>query len=196
VQAEQRVVKTAEAFEPVELAWVPYTVHGPRGGKRTKVDVQPSDCYASVDDVADGMVVFSVSNWPRLDREGRLYWDINPFELVVPEQEVQAIVDAGRAEAGITAPDRPIRVGDAFLLRGLPDEQASLGRASLVLDISAAARDAARAALYGAVASTLRLEDAEKMAVTQRYEEPEPDSGYFDVRQRRVEGSGGGGTAS
>jgi hypothetical protein len=196
VQAEQRVVKTAEAFEPVELAWVPYTVHGPRGGKRTKVDVQPSDCYASVDDVADGMVVFSVSNWPRLDREGRLYWDINPFELVVPEQEVQAIVDAGRAEAGVTAPGRPIRVGDAFLLRGLPDEQASLRRASLVLDISAAARDAARAALYGAVASTLRLEDAEKMAVTQRYEEPEPDSGYFDVRQRRVEGLGGGGTAS
>jgi hypothetical protein len=196
VQAEQRVVKTAEAFEPVERAWVPYTVHGPRGGKRTSVDVQPGDYYASVDDVADGMVVFSVSDWPRLDREGRLYWDTKPFELVVAEREVQAIVDAGRAEAGITAPDRPIRVGDAFLLRGLPDEQASLRRASLVLDISAASRDAARAALYGAVASTLRLEDAEKMAVTQRYEEPEPDSGYFDVRQRRVEGSGGGGTAS
>jgi hypothetical protein len=158
--------------------------------------VQPGDYYASVDDVADGMVVFSVSDWPRLDREGRLYWDTKPFELVVSEREVQAIVDAGRAEAGLTAPDRPIRVGDAFLLRGLPDEQASLRRASLVLDISAAARDAARAALYGAVASTLRLEDAEKMAVTQRYEEPEPDSGYFDVRQRRVEGSGGGGTAS
>jgi hypothetical protein len=196
VQVEQRVVKTAEAFEPVEQAWLPYTVHGPRGGKRTRVDVQPSDCYASVDDVADGMVVFSVSNWPRLDREGRLYWDTNPFELVVPEQEVQAIVDASRAEAGITAPERPIRVGDAFLLRGLPAEQASLRRASLVLDISAASRDAARAALYGAVASTLHTDAAEKMAVTLRYEEPEPDSGYFDVRQRRVEGPGGGGTAS
>jgi hypothetical protein len=191
VQAEQRVVKTAEAFEPVELAWLPYTVHGPRGGKRTRVDVQPGDCYASVDDVEDGLVVFSVSDWPRLDREGRLYWDTNPFELVVPEQEVQAIVDAGRAEAGITAPDRPIRVGDAFLLRGLLAERAALKRASLVLDISAASRDAARAALYGAVASTLHTDDAKKMAVTQRYEEPEPAAGYFDVGQRRVGATGG-----
>jgi hypothetical protein len=158
--------------------------------------VQPGDRYASVDDVADGVVIFSVSEWPRLDREGRLCWTSGPFELVGSEREVQGIVDTARAAAGITAPDRPVRVGDAFLVRGVPDERASLSQASLVLDISAAARDAARAALYGAVASTLPTDDAERMAVTQRYEQPEPDSGYFDVRQQRVSERGGEETAS
>jgi hypothetical protein len=141
-------------------------------------------------------VVFSVSEWPRLDREGRLRWASGPFELVDSEREVQGIVDAARGEAGITAPDRPIRVGDAFLVRGVPDERGSLSRASLVLDISAAARDAARAALYGAVASTLHTDVAEKLAVTQRYEQPEPAAGYFDVRQRGAGGPGGAETAS
>ena len=196
MQAEQRAPKTAEAFEPVEQAWVPYTIHGAKGGKRTKVEVQPDDRYASVDDVADGAVVFDVSDWPRLDREGRLYWETDPFELVVSEGDAQSIVDAGRDEAGITAPDRPIRVGDAFLIRGLPDEQAPLARASLVLDISAAARDAAKAALYGAVASTLDTDDAERMKVTEAYEAAEPAAGYFDVRQTKVGGPGGAETAS
>jgi hypothetical protein len=177
--------------------------------------VQPGDCYASVDDVADGVVVFSVSEWPRLDREGRLCWASDPFELVGSEREVQGIVDAARVEAGITAPDRPIRVGDAFLLRGLTGELAdalntgirlaeparelsgaSLSQASLVVDISAAARDAARAALYGAVASTLPTDDANRMAVTQPYARPDPAEGRFDVRQRRVGEPGSAETAS
>jgi hypothetical protein len=196
VQVQQRVPKAAEAFEPVDQDWVPYIVHGARAGRRTRVAVQPGDCYASVDDVADGVVVFSVSEWPRLDREGRLCWTSGPFELVGSEREVQEIVNAARVEARITAPDRPIRVGDAFLVRGLRDERASLSRASLVLDISAAARDAARAALYGAVASTLPTDDAKRMAVTQPYEQPEPAEGHFDVRQRRVGEPGGAETAS
>ena len=196
MQVQQRVDKPPEAFEQVEQVWVPYTVHGPGGGRRPRVEVQPGDRYASVDDVADGVVVFSVSEWPRLDREGRLSWASGPFELVNSEREVQGIVDAARHEAGITAPDRPIRVGDAFLVRGVPDERASLSRASLVLDISAAAREAAKAALYGAVAPTLHTDVAEKLPVTQRYEQPEPAAGYFDVRQRRVGGPGGAETVS
>jgi hypothetical protein len=196
LQAEHRVTKTAEAFEPVEQAWVPYTVHGSKGGRRTKVDVQADDRYACVDDVADGAVVFNVSDWPRLDREGRLYWETDPVELVVAEGEAQSIVDAGRDEAGITAPDRPIRVGDAFLIRDLPDERASFARASLVLDISAAARDAAKAALYGAVASTLHTDDAKRMSVTAAYEVAEPAAGFFDVRQTKVGGLGSAERAS
>ena len=152
MQAEQRVTKTAEAFEPVEQAWVPYTIHGAKGGKRTKVEVQPDDRYASVDDVADGAVVFDVSDWRRLDREGRLYWETDPFELVVSEGDAQSIVDAGR--------------------------------------------DAAKAALYGAVASTLDTDDAERMKVTEAYEAAEPAAGYFDVRQTKVGGPGGAETAS
>jgi hypothetical protein len=197
VQARQRVVKTKEAFDPGAQEWVPYTVHGATGDEEPReVDVESGDYYAAVDDVADGMVVLSVSDWPRLDREGRLFWNTPPVELVVSGQEAKAIVNAGRSEAGITAPDRPIRVGDVFLVRGLPDRHAGLGQASLVLDISAAARDAARVALYGAATSALPIDDAKKLAVTQAYEKPEPDSGRFDVGQWRVERPGGGGTAS
>jgi hypothetical protein len=196
VQAEQRALKTAEAFEPVDQAWVPFTVHGAAGGRRMKVKVAPDDRYACVDDVADGAVVFVVSDWPCLDREGRLYWETDPVEVVGADGEVQAIVDAARADAGITAPDRPIRVGDAFLVRGLPDKRSALDQASLVLDVSAAARDAAKAALYGAVASTLGREDAERMAVTQRYQDAEPSTGYFDVRQVGVAGPDGAETTS
>jgi hypothetical protein len=194
--AEQRVVKAPEAFDPAEREWVPYTVHGTAEDDTAEVDVQSGDYYASVDDVADGMVVFSVSDWPRLDQEGRLFWNSKPpVELVAAAQEAQAIVNAGRAEARITAPDRPIRVGDVFLVRGLPDRHAGLDQASLVLDVSAAARDAARVALYGAATSALPVDDADKLAVTQPYEKPEPDSGRFDVGQLRVERPDGGGTA-
>jgi len=108
VQVQQRVAKPKEAFEQVDQVWVPYTVHGPGGGRRPRVEVQPGDRYASVDDVADGVVVFSVSEWPRLDREGRLSWASGPFELVNSAREVQGIVDAARDDADITAPDRPV----------------------------------------------------------------------------------------
>ncbi|MGH8945491.1 MAG: hypothetical protein ACRDVL_05025 [Acidimicrobiia bacterium] len=195
MQAEQRVDKKAEAFEPIEEYWIPYTVHGLQGGRRDRVKVESGDRYAAVDDVADGMVIFSVSDWPRLDREGRLYWETDPSELVAAADDTQAIVDDARREAGITAPDRAIRVGDAFLIRDLPRNATTLAQASLVLDISAAARDAAKAALYGAAASTLHTDYAANMALAEGYEEPEPDAGYFDVRQIKLGSTDGRETA-
>jgi hypothetical protein len=184
VKAEQRVTKSAAAFKPLGEFWIPYTVHGTKGGRRGRVEIQADDRYVSVDDVAGGIVVLDVSAWPLLDREGRLYWDTDPFELVMSHVDAQAIVDAARRDARITAPDRPIRVGDAFLVRGLTDEHPSLAQASLVLDITAAAREAAKAALYGAVASTLDRAEAQRMKVTEQYEDAEQQAGYFDVRQK------------
>jgi hypothetical protein len=189
VQPEQRVDKGEEAFAPVERWWAPYTVHGAEGEQRGAVDVRPGDLYASVDDVADGTVVFEVSEWPRLDREGRLHWGFEdePFELVAGQQDAQQIVDANRHQHDMTGPDRPIRVGDVFLLRGLRDEE-PLDQAELVLDVSAAAREAAKAALYGAAGSTLSEHAAMEMMVMAEYEEAEPETGHFDVRQRKLGG--------
>ena len=184
MRAEQRVTKSPTAFAPHgQRRWIPYTVHGAQGGRRTSVDVQPGDRYVTVDDVADGMVVMEVSAWPILDREGRLYWDTDPVELVMARADAQAVVDAARRDAQISAPDRPLRVGDAFLARDVAETAPSLAGASRVVDISAAAREAAKAALYGAAASTLDRGVAERLTVTARYDQPDPATGYFDVRQ-------------
>lgn len=184
MQPEERAAKALDAFEPRQDArpWVPYTVHGPDDSDRRPVDVREGDHYLSVDDVADGFVVVEVSSWPLLDREGRLWWKDDPYEFVTPLPQMQAVVDDARRTAGIIAPDRPIRVGDAFLSRGLTRRHRYLTRV-LVVDISAAAREAAKTALYGAVASTLDRDQARRLTVTQRYQEAAPDAGYFDVRQ-------------
>jgi hypothetical protein len=184
MQVEERVAKAPEAFEPSEDAhrWTPYIVHGPEDSDRRPVHVREGDRYLSVDDVADGLVVMEVSSWPLLDREGRLWWEDDPYEFVTSLPRMQAVVDGARRAAGIIAPDRPIRVGDAFLARGLTRRHRYLTRVQLV-DVSAAAREAAKMALYGAVASTLDRDQAWRMTVTQQYQEPAPDVGIFDVRQ-------------
>lgn len=184
MRVEHRAGKDAAAFEPGSQIWIPYTLHGPEGGRRLAVEVQPGDEYATVDDVADGEVVFDVSPWPRLDADGRLVFDGEPRELVASLAETQAFVDAARRAEGVTGAARPLRVGDAFLVRDLAAGAASLDGATL-FDVSAAARDAAKAALYGAAASTVEDAYASRVAITAAYEEAVPDAGRFDVRQSR-----------
>jgi hypothetical protein len=176
------MAKSAEAFDPIEQLWIPYSVHGSQGGRRRRIKVEGSDLYAAVDDIADQVVIFEVSEWPRLDREGRLYFGRDPFELVVAVGTVQIAIDQARRQARITAPNRPVRVGDAFMIRGLPSPGSAFEEATMVLDISAAAREVAKAALYGAVASTLRQDYADRMGLKKSYREAEPEAGYFDVR--------------
>lgn len=186
MQAEQRPAKDAKKFEPRSGAplWQPFVVTGPRLKDRADVtDLAPGDRYVTVDDVDDGVVVAEVSSWPRLDREGRLWWDDDPYELATPLDRMQRRVNAGRRRRGLPAPDRRIRVGDAFLVRGLTQRHRYFDDVELVLDISAAAREVAKAALYGAVASTLAAHHAELMHVTEEYAQPRPGDGVFDVRQ-------------
>jgi hypothetical protein len=190
MHAAERVDKAPAMFVPQARRWQPYTVHGPDAEDRRSVEVRDGDRYVSIDDVADGLVVAEVSSWPVLDREGRLHWDTDPRELVTPLPRMQDDVTAARERWGIIAPDRPLRVGDVFLVRGLTRRHRHLTRVELVLDVSAAAREAAKAALYGAVASTLDDTQARRMRVTEEYAEPDPREGLLDVRQDAPHPSG------
>lgn len=186
MQAEQRPAKDARKFEPRSdpPLWQPFVVTGPKEGDRRDVtEVLADDRYVTVDDVTQSMVVVEVSSWPRLDREGRLWWDDEPYELVTPRARMQNSVNAGRQDRGMPAPGRRIRVGDAFLVRGLTRRHRYFDDLPLVVDISAAAREVAKAALYGAVASTLAAHHAEQMHVTEEYAQPRRTDGVFDVRQ-------------
>ncbi|MGH8913773.1 MAG: hypothetical protein ACRDZM_04560 [Acidimicrobiia bacterium] len=192
MQAEQRTHKDAEVFERADRHWVPYSVHGAQGRRQEEVPPDPSDRYAAVDDLADGMVVFEVSSWPYLDGEGRLYFEDDPTEWVLGLEDSQRVIDEKRKEGGITAPARPIRVGDAFLFRGVGQgEVTSLDQVDGVIDISAAARDAAKAALFGAAASTVETAYAAKMAVTEKAGNGAPRAGEFDVGQLKSSRSPG-----
>jgi hypothetical protein len=95
-----------------------------------------------------------VSAWPSVDGVGRLVFP--SFEgarrtIAVGEADFAAVATAARAATGV--PDRVTRVGDAFRARGT---DGPVGEWRDVVDITAQARDAAKAALYGAV--TVRWE--------------------------------------
>lgn len=183
METEQRTPKDAAAFERAEGLWVPYTVHGAQGRRRSNVEPNRSDRYAAVDDLGDGMIVLEISSWPHLDTEGRLYFEDDPNEWIVEREASQDRIDKERKEDRITGPVRPIRVGDAFLFRGVAEGASSLEQVEKVMDISAAARDAAKAALFGAAASTVEKEYAVTMAVDETPVTPAPQPGEFDVSQ-------------
>ncbi|CAN5910316.1 hypothetical protein BH23ACT10_BH23ACT10_27880 [soil metagenome] len=187
MQAEHLATKDERKFEPRADAplWMPTVVHGPDADDRRAVDVRADDRYFAVDDVADGMVVAEVSSWPRLDREGRLWWGDEPYEFATPLERMQRDVNAARRRNGVMAATRRIRVGDTFLVRGLTRSHRYLTKVPLIVDISAAAREAAKAALHGAVASTLAEGQAAELHVDDAYVTPRPEDGLFDVRQSR-----------
>lgn len=117
-------------------------------------DITEDDDYVVVDDRADGTLVLVVSAWPSMDGAGRLVFP--SFEgarrtVAVDEHDFAPVATAARAAAG--APERETRVGDAFRARGT-DGPAGAWRD--VVDVTAQARAAAKAALYGAV--TVRWE--------------------------------------
>jgi hypothetical protein len=163
--------------------WVPYLVTGPGPDGRPTVDVHADDRYLVVDDVAEGMVVADVSSWPRLDREGRLWWSDEPYEFVTPLDRMQRDVDAARERDGVMAAARGIRVGDTFLVRGLTRRHRFLTNVARVVDVSAAAREAAKTALHSAAASTLAEPQADKLQITADYVTPHPEHGLIDVSQ-------------
>jgi len=91
-----------------------------------------------------------VAAWPRLDRDGRLVFEDlgrrrGPYAL----RSLQALIDRHRAQHRQV--QRPLRVGDAFLVRG---DASRLGGWEYVLDITRGARAVAKVALARAVTAT------------------------------------------
>ena len=106
----------------------------------------------------------------------------------LPLDDFQLQVNFQRAQHAQAAPDRLLRVGDVFLVRGMPGEV--LPTDAEIWDISAAARDVAKAAYYGAGAATVDEDYIEKMGAVAPEPMAEAPSGTFDIRQQAMPPAG------
>jgi hypothetical protein len=127
--------------------------------------------YAVIDerDQPDGLLSFVLSSWPRLDDLGRVrHHHDRLVGVAVPAGDWQVMLAERRVPEVLR--DRPPRIGDAFgVMLQRRDARHLLDPIGPVVDITADARDAARAAFYGAVACPLDASVATDVA------EPEED---------------------
>lgn len=184
MQAEQRVPISEKRFKPSTSVWRPAIILEP-DGRDEPLEPSGDEQYVVVEEKVDGLVMMEVSSWPVLDQDGRLHFEGEPWSLYGLASEVQETIDRAREDHSQVGAERQLRIGDVFMTTGLEEGAGSLGDAETILDVSAGARSAAKAALYGAVASTVDEDYAEEMAVEGPSEPPEPD-GYFDMRQQKV----------
>jgi hypothetical protein len=141
----QRMARRDQSFRPTTRWWIP-VVKG-AGGERMPVEPRAGDAYVVVDEIVEERVRLVVAAWPRLDREGRLHFDdlgrrLGPY---APET-LQALIDRHRAQQEQV--QRPLRVGDAFLVRG---DAHRLRGWEYVLDVTHGARAVAKVAMARAV---------------------------------------------
>jgi hypothetical protein len=123
--------------------------------------MEKSDWYAVVDDIQEGTVVLEIASWPKLDKGNHLRFG-ETYVSSYPLDALQQAVNQARAKRAQPAPDRPLRTSDAFAITSeerpgetliSPEFQGS------ILDITGAARDQAKIAMYSAVARQLKPED-------------------------------------
>jgi len=183
MQIEQRSVETD--LSPSAEKWVPELNRGPEDAAQP-LQVSEEHRYVVVDDIVEGRVALEVSQWPTLDADGRLFFADIGEERVVGLMALQELVDGLRTSTGQFAPDRAIRIGDTFAVAGLQVDGVDQVTASAVWDISSAARRAAKAAMYGAVASTVDTSYEEEMAISDVTLEVPEAEGVYDVRQEGV----------
>jgi hypothetical protein len=148
-----------EAPEDGPSPWVPHVL------SKVPVEVLTRLTYAVLDErEADGDLSFVLTAWPYFDVLGRVrHHRTTAVDVVVPSREWQALLEARRVPTVLR--DRAARIGDAFavLLRERSAEHL-LDPTGPVVDVTADARDAARAAMYGALAPPLpdQVETAER----------------------------------
>jgi hypothetical protein len=141
----QRMRRPDQSFRPTKNWWAPVVKDA--GGQRMRVELQVGDAYVVVDEIVEERARLVVAPWPRLDREGRLHFEdlgrrLGPYA----PSTLQALIDRHRARQGQV--QRPLRVGDAFLVRG--DAQRLRGW-DYVLDVTHGARAVAKFAMARAV---------------------------------------------
>lgn len=122
-----------------------------------------SDIFLTVDEIDGGRVRLVIASWPSVDADNRLLFpfpesgsdgplqDPTDLELIVDGADFHATVTQHRTSHQQPAPDRPLRVGDAFWFR--PDDSGGpiekLG--GDIVDVTFAARSEAKAAMAWAV---------------------------------------------
>jgi hypothetical protein len=176
----QRMKRHDESFRPTRRWWIP--VVNDAGGERMPVEPRAGDAYVVVDEMVEERVRLVVAAWPRLDRDGRLYFEdlgrrLGPYA----PRTLQALIDRHRAQQRQV--QRPLRVGDVFLVRG---DASRLSGWDYVLDITRGARAVARVALARAVTPSPEVRQRPR---GRRGSGSEVDEGAQARRPERVAGS-------
>ena len=140
MQAEQRRKIEDDRFEPQDLLWSAATVHGEDGTELRDLDVEATDNYVVIEEIEDGRIVFEVSAWPHLDKDGRLVFAGEPTEFYQLAETAQQEIDLARLAQDVTGAERALRTGDVFAVRGLPAARESIGQADEIWDVSLVAR--------------------------------------------------------
>jgi hypothetical protein len=135
--------------------------------------------YIAIDEIGDILVTLLVSGWPELDESGRLRFpDFEPTAVDVDTAAFEAFLSEHRRPRDLA--DRPLREGDAFAARTTgteelePAERRDPGRWILapVYDVTADARDAAKAAFFSVVGTPLPPDLAAALKAQGREREP------------------------
>jgi hypothetical protein len=149
----QRMQRPDESFRPTRRWWIPAA--NDASGQRMAVAPRASDWYVVVDEIIEERVRLVVAPWPKVDRDGRLsFEDLGRRRGPYASRSLLALIDRHRAQQGQV--QRPLRVGDAFLVRG---DTSRLGGWEYVLDITRGARAVAKLALARAVTSTSQVRE-------------------------------------
>jgi hypothetical protein len=202
----QRAVIPARDTRPTSQLWIPAAgepVEGVRPLSLRARRPRAGDLYVVIDDLTTGWAKVVVVPWPRVDAAGRLVFGFgrgasttskawrelgsllhqpvnargpapDHYELFVPPDELGEAVERGRERYGQVS--RDLRIGDAFRARRVRSND--IGDWEDVLDVTAQAREAAKAALLGAVAPKLGPGDAtEQMLQVDQFKPPPPPGG-------------------
>lgn len=184
----ERAPAAPSSFKAKASLWRPEAMMLVRGAETAELlQPEPADRYAAIDDIGAGIVVLRVSRWPKVDGWGRLAFPKGgayPVTVQLPLDDFQAQVNFQRAQHAQAAPERPLRVGDVFLIRGMPKDVVPID--AEMWDISAAGRNVAKAAYYGAGAATVDDDYIEKMGAVAPEPMEESPSGTFDIRQQQM----------
>lgn len=133
--------------------------------------------YASIDDLDEGLAILVVTTWPHYDEFGRVRFEEDGEVVAFPPPELQARVDdlrrAGHADEAVAT--RPLRIGDAFAIHPADPDDLT-GPWDRVVDVTGAARELAKMALYGAVAPRLTLEQERELLAAERTSRTESES--------------------
>ncbi|TCO50360.1 hypothetical protein EV646_102434 [Kribbella antiqua] len=165
-RVESRSGRTASQPAPLGTPWIPDSLTG------FDPDVVSALTYVVIDEQdappPRGALLFLLSGWPRLDELGRVrHADRRLVQVAVPSATWQELAHARRIPAVLQ--DRPPKIGDTFAMM-LPARERKylLDPIGPIADITADARKAAKAAFYGAVASSLDEALVESVGVTEQ----------------------------
>jgi hypothetical protein len=159
----------AERLSADAPVWVPQGFAG-------KPIPWPTLSYIVVDELSREVAGLVVASWPRLDPKGRVRFSGSSWRVGARLDELDALLDAQRnlpetPPGSEPAWQRPVRIGDAFAAqvvrpRGRSAAVPALSRwlSAPIYDVSADARDAAKAALYGALAPTMSEDEVIEIA--------------------------------